>query len=90
MSLNAKKLSSIADRKQKLLDEEIELIEKRTNEIGAIAKRFELLTLSDEIITGLFLQAVKAKEENSDQLREWEDAGTQFLKPKKITNIQAA
>lgn len=90
MSLNAKKLSSIADRKQKLLDEEIELIEKRTNEIGAIAKRLKLLTLSDEIITGLFLQAVKAKEENSEQLREWEDAGNQFLKPKKITNIQAA
>lgn len=90
MSLNAKKLSSIAERKQKLLEEEIELIEKRTSEIGAIAKRLELLTLSDEIITGLFLQAVKAIEENSDQLNEWKEAGEQFLRPKKITNVQAA
>jgi hypothetical protein len=83
MSEYSIKLASIAAKKQKLLAEETKLIEKRKKEISATMERLGLLMVSDEIITGLFLEAAKAINENTDKLKEWESEGARFLKSKK-------
>jgi hypothetical protein len=77
------KLAAIAAKRQKLLEEENKLIEKRKHEISEAAERLGLLTASDEIITGLFLEAVNAIEKKTDRLKEWETEGANFLKSKK-------
>lgn len=83
MSDYSNKLAAIAAKKQKLQEEESKLIEKRKNEISEAAERLGLLTISDEIITGLFLEAAKASNEKSERLKEWEAEGARFLKSKK-------
>ena len=83
MSEYSSKLAAIAAKKQKLLEEETKLIKKRKNEISSTAERLGLLTTSDEIITGLFLEAAKAITEKNDKLKEWENEGARFLKSKK-------
>lgn len=83
MSDYAGKLSSIEDKMKKLKEEEERLIEKRRHEIGALAEKFSLLTLSDESIIGLFSEAKEAINNNHDKLKAWEENGTKFLKPKR-------
>ena len=93
MSDYADKLSSIADKKQKLLSEESKLIEKRKKEIGALAEKFDLLTVSDALITGLFSEAQSAIKDKSEKIKTWEHHGAKFLKPKrnsKATETSAA
>jgi hypothetical protein len=83
MSEYSSKLAAIAAKKQKLIQEEIKLIEKRKKEIASSAERLGLLTASDEIITGLFLEAANALKENHPRIKEWELDGERFLKSKK-------
>ncbi len=85
MSDYADKLSSIAERKKKLLEEESKLIEKRKKEIGDLAEKFGLLTLSDTLMTGLFSEAQLASKEKSEKMKTWESHGEQFLKLKRNT-----
>lgn len=70
-------------KKEKLLAEENKLIEKRKNEIASSAQRLGLLTASDELMTGLFLEAVNALKHNSNLINGWEMEGALFLKSKK-------
>lgn len=79
----ANKLSSITEKKQKLLDEENKLIAKRKKEIGYFAEKFNLLTVSDAVIAGLFSEAQTALNDKSEKLKTWENSGVQFLKPKR-------
>jgi hypothetical protein len=83
MSEYSSKLAAIAAKKQKLLQEETKLIEKRKKEIANSAERLGLLTVSDELITGLFLEAANAIKENQNRIKEWEAQGERFLKSKK-------
>jgi hypothetical protein len=83
MSEYSNKLAAIAAKKQKLLQEETKLIEKRKKEIASSAERLGLLTASDELITGLFLEAASAIKENQNRIKEWEAQGERFLKSKK-------
>lgn len=79
----SRKLADIAIKKQRLLEEEVKLIDRRKKEIAASAERLGLLTASDELITGLFLEALSALKENPDRITAWESEGAQFLKSKK-------
>jgi hypothetical protein len=82
MSEYANKLSNIAEKKQKLIAEEMKLIEKRKKEIGQLAEKFELLTLPDSVVTGLFHEAQSALKNKSDKIKTWQSSGEQFLKSK--------
>lgn len=82
MSGYLSKLSSIAEKKQKLLEEESILIEKRKSEIAGLAEKFGLLTLSDTVLAGLFVELQSAIQDKSEKLKTWEQQGAQFLKPK--------
>lgn len=88
MSEYSAKLAAIAAKKQKLLQEENKLIEKRKKEIAASAERFGLLTASDELIAGLFLEAANALRENQGRVQAWEAEGGRFLNKKQ--NAEAA
>jgi hypothetical protein len=83
MSEYSSKLAAIALKKQKLIQEEIKLVEKRKKEIAISAERLGLLTASDEFITGLFLEAATVLKENHHRVKEWELDGERFLKSKK-------
>ncbi|OAI47774.1 hypothetical protein AYO45_05585 [Gammaproteobacteria bacterium SCGC AG-212-F23] len=83
MSEYSSKLAAIAAKKQKLIQEEFKLIERRKKEIAGSAERLGLLTASDELITGLFLEAVHALKEDHSRIKKWETEGEQFLKSKK-------
>jgi hypothetical protein len=83
----ADRLSSISEKKQKLLEEEAKLIEKRKKEIGALAEKFGLLTLSDITISGIFSEVKTALKDNSDKLRSWDGQGAKLLKHKRNTKV---
>ena len=83
MSDYAIKLSVLSEKKQKLLDEECRLIEKRKKEIGDFAEKFDLLTVSDAVILGLFLDAKAALKNTSEKITTWEKLGADYLKPKR-------
>ncbi len=83
MSGYADKLSSLAAKKQKLLAEESKLIEKRKIEIGQLAEKFDLLTLSDAVITGLFREVQSALRDHSDKIKQWGSHGEAFLNSKR-------
>lgn len=83
MSEYSNKLAAIAAKKQKLMEAEEKLIEKRKSEVSDTAERLGLLTASDEIITGLFLEAANALREKTDRLKEWETEGARFLSSRK-------
>lgn len=82
MSNYANKLSSLTEKKQKLLKEETKLIEKRKTEIGALAEKFDLLTTSDALMVGLFSDAQIALKDQSEKIKTWEHHGEKFLKQK--------
>jgi hypothetical protein len=83
MSDYADKLSSISEKKQKLLAEESKLIEKRKHEIGQLAEKFGLLTMSDTVMAGLFSEAQSALKGKTEKIKTWESHGARFLKPKR-------
>ncbi|MBS0358135.1 MAG: hypothetical protein JSS53_02525, partial [Proteobacteria bacterium] len=72
MSYCANKLSQLSQKKQALIDEEMRLIEKRKKEIGHLAERLNLLTTSDELLSGLFLELQSALKEKSEHIQHWE------------------
>lgn len=78
----ADKLLSIAEKKKKLLAEEAKLIEKRKVEIGALAEKLGLLTVSDEFLSGLFLDAKNALDKKPEKVKEWELLGKKLNKPR--------
>ncbi|MBY0545307.1 MAG: hypothetical protein K2Q14_07160 [Gammaproteobacteria bacterium] len=73
----ADRLLSIADKRKKLLEEEAKLIEKRKVEIGALAEKLGLLTISDELLSGIFQEAKQAIDKKSEKIKEWEKLGAQ-------------
>jgi DNA-binding protein H-NS len=73
MSSYAQKLKVINDRKKKLLHEESRLLEQRKKEIGALAERLGLLSVSDEILIAAF-EAAK-KKALPEPLAKWENEG---------------
>ncbi len=80
MSGYAAKLSSISEKKKKLIEEEQNLIETRKKEIGQLAQKMGLLTVSDELISGLFTFAQKSIADKADCVKEWETLGGRFRK----------
>ena len=85
----AEKLLFLAEKKQKLLAEEAKLIEKRKIEIGALAEKLGLLTVSDEFLSGLFHDAKTALEKKSEKVKEWEKLGSQLTKPRPEKSAKA-
>ncbi len=82
MSEYADKLASIVSQKQKLIEKEQILVQKRKTEIGELAEKLGLLTAPDVLLAGLFHTANQALQGNPQQLKEWESIGTNYLKPK--------
>ncbi len=80
MSDYPNKLSSLSSKKLKLIEEEKELIERRKKEIGQLAQKFDLLTVSDDLIAGLFSAAQKSISDKADCVKEWETLGGRFRK----------
>ena len=68
---------------QKLIEEEAKLIEQRKNEIGKIAERCNMFTVSDSFLAGLFLYAQDAINNASPLVKEWQVKGELFLKIKR-------
>lgn len=83
MSGYADKLSSLSEKKQKLLDEESRLIVKRKKEIGDLAEKFGLLTVSDKLIAGIFADARNAIINQSSKIQEWEKQSELSVKTKR-------
>ncbi len=84
MSDYAIKLSSISEKKKKLIEEEQSLIERRKKEIGQLAQKMDLLTVTDELISGLFTFAKKSIADKADCVKEWETLGGRFRKNAKV------
>lgn len=84
MSDYAEKLSSLSQKKHKLLQEEAQLIDKRKKEIGELAEKFGLLVASDGVLSGLFLEAQTALHDKSDKLKTWESHGATLISQKKL------
>jgi hypothetical protein len=82
MSDYAIKLSSILDKKQKLINEESKFIQKRKHEIAELAQRCGVLTFSDELLAGLFVQASQASITKDKKIQEWEHEGKKYLNQK--------
>jgi hypothetical protein len=89
MSDYANKLAALADKKQKLIEQERSLVEKRKQEIGDLAERYGLLTASDAMVTGIFSEAADAVKKNDKRLNELEAIGDKILKAKK-PNVAAS
>jgi hypothetical protein len=83
----ADRLTSISEKKQKLLEEEAKLIEKRKKEIGTLAEKFGLLTVSDTTILGIFSEVKTALKDDSDKLKSWETQGAKLLKRKRNAKV---
>lgn len=79
----ATKLSELAKKKQRLLDEEDKLIKQRKADIADLAERLTVLTVPDEIIAGVFVELSQALTDQSHRLKEWETQGARFLKLRK-------
>ena len=82
MSNYTLKLSSLAERKKKLQEEELKLIERRKKEMGELAERFGLLTAADTFLAGLMLEVQTALHAQSDKRKQWESEGARFLQSK--------
>ncbi|MCW5589676.1 MAG: hypothetical protein KIT27_08455 [Legionellales bacterium] len=90
MAEYANKLLELAQRKQRLIEEETRLIQKRKTEIANLAERFTVLTATDEIFAALFNELAQALNEKSAKLKEWETHGARFLKSRKNTTTTKA
>jgi hypothetical protein len=93
MSDYTTRLTQLSERRQKLLEEEQRLIEKRKKEIGALAERFHVLTASDELLIGLFVDIQKSLEEkNTQKVTYWQQLGRSLLhsKPSKTKPTSTA
>lgn len=77
------KLSQISQKQEKLLLEKSKLIDKRKKDIANLVERCGLLTISDEILTGLFLDCEKAMKVKDNRVKEWQIHGEKFLRPTK-------
>ncbi len=77
------KLSQINQKQEKLLLEKSKLIDKRKKEIANLAERCGLLIFSDEILSGLFLDAEKSISNKDNRVKEWQLSGEKFLRPTK-------
>ncbi len=77
------KLSLITQKQEKLLLEKSKLIDKRKKDIANLVERCGLLTISDEILTGLFLDCEKAIKVKDNRVKEWQLQGEKFLRPAK-------
>jgi hypothetical protein len=71
----ADKLSAIAEKKKKLLAEETKLMELRRKEVAALAERFGLLQLPDEVLSEIFQQATKKSIAKPEPVSSWESEG---------------
>jgi hypothetical protein len=86
MSDYSSKLLALASKKQKILQEETQLISKRKSEIAELAERFNLLTISDTAFAGMFHELQHSLEVNTDKVKELEKIGENFLRPRPTKN----
>ena len=80
MSDYVDKLASLKKAQDKLAEDLVRLTAERKLKIAELAQRTGVLGLSDAVLTGLFLQSLKA---SSAIVQEWEEVGARFLKPAK-------
>ena len=62
MSDYAKKLQTIQQQRQKLIDTESRLIEKRKKEFADLGEQFDLLTIDDALLSTFFQEFKEFKE----------------------------
>lgn len=85
----AKRLAKITAKKAQLELAEQQLLERRKKVIGNFAERLGLLTQSDELIYGLFMEAQKAIDEKSEKIKAWELAGKEHGKQKVVEETES-
>jgi len=90
MSDYAAKLSALLEKRQSLIEEESKLIEKRKKEIGNLAERFNLLTVPDAVIVGLFHEVRTAVDANPEKIKDWETRGASVVKAKRVNSKEAS
>lgn len=83
MSDFSNKLIAIKQQQEKLQQAASKLIDKRKKDIANLAERCDLLLVSDEILTGLFIDGVNAYKNKDSRVKEWQSQGEKFLKPTK-------
>jgi hypothetical protein len=79
MSDYSHKLKALEAKKQKLLDEETKLLDKRKKEIGVMAERCGVLVVPDTVLAGILLEVKEAVAAKDNRLKEWEANGARFL-----------
>lgn len=89
MSDYSHKLKALEAKKQKLLDEEAKLLDKRKKEIGLMAERCGVLVVSDTVLAGILLEVKDALSAKDNRLKEWETNGARFLQVRR-GNSEAA
>ena len=90
MSDFADKIATLLEKKQKLLAEEQRLMEQRMQEIAQLAKRCDMLGVSDACLAGLFLSLQDAIQTASPLVKELQTRGELFLKNKKDSSTTRA
>lgn len=90
MSDYSNKLAAIKQKQEKLLQEESKLLDKRKKDVANLIERCGLLTTSDEILAGLFIDCENAIKVKDHRVKEWLLKGEKFLKPIKSNITETA
>lgn len=83
MSKYSEKLQALAEKEQQLAKQKQALLEERKKEIGDLAEKMQLLTVSDSVLAGVFLELEQALTDDADKVKQWDTDGNRFLKPKR-------
>ncbi len=79
-------------REQQLQNDKARLIENRKRRVGELAERFHLLTVSDQVLAGLFSELSEAVKGKDARLKSWEAQGARFCsssRSKKLEEVVA-
>jgi hypothetical protein len=77
----SERLKTIDTQINKLQTRKKKLEEKRKNQITTILNRCGANKMSDEVLAGAVLEAVRAFNQNDRRISAWQAEGTKILKP---------
>lgn len=77
----SERLETIDSQINKLQNRKKKLEEKRKSQITAILNRCGANKMSDEVLAGAILEAVRAFSQNDQRISTWKSEGTKILKP---------
>lgn len=77
----SERLKTIDSQISRLQNRKKKLEEKRKNQITTILNRCGANKMSDEILAGAVLEAVRAFNQNDKRISTWQNEGSKILKP---------